>query len=209
MNSTFSAGRAMRPASATWRPFRPPGRPQIGHQQVDARAGSQQPDGRRAVYGLHGGVAQLLQDLHDEHAHDRLVIHHQDRLALHGASWHDGFGAALCVLYGSAVAGQIDADGGAAADLRGDAGLAAGLPGKAVDHRKAEARAGAHWLGGEERVERPRNDIPAACRCRYPRRRARRTAPASARAHARRRRRTCGSRSRSRACPRRASRPAH
>ncbi len=49
---------------------------------------------------------------------------------------------------------QVEADGGADAGRGVDPRLAAGLPGEAVDHGQAQARALPDRLGGEERVER-------------------------------------------------------
>jgi hypothetical protein len=58
----------------------PLGRP-TSVQQVDLRAGSHQTQGRGTIFGFQHVVAQVLQHFHGDHAHQRLVIHHQDGLA--------------------------------------------------------------------------------------------------------------------------------
>ena len=58
-----------------------PGQPDIGDQQVDALARLQDLEARRSVRRLQRPVAQILQNLDDQVAHDRLVLDHQHGLA--------------------------------------------------------------------------------------------------------------------------------
>ena len=87
-----------------------------------------------AVPGLDRRVAELLKHIHHQHTDERLVIDHQDGLALgrmrHCRQLGLGFGT-LCI---PDMAWQIQADGRALPNLRIDTDLAARLPRKPVNH---------------------------------------------------------------------------
>ena len=76
----------------------------------------------------------------------------------------DAAGASAARLLQSGRARQVDLDGRAVAFLAVDLDVAAGLLDEAVHHAEAEAGALADLLGGEEGLEHPFEQLPAACR---------------------------------------------
>ncbi|GJD69837.1 hypothetical protein MMMDOFMJ_2775 [Methylobacterium gnaphalii] len=129
------------------------GQADIRDQQVDAGVGLQDLEASGTVRGLDGGVAEILQDLRDEHPHRRLVVHDEHGLALLGARGVREGRNRLALIRRAVVPGQVEAHRGAVAKLRIDPDLPAGLAHEAVDHRQPEPRALADRLRREERLE--------------------------------------------------------
>ncbi|KAF1853937.1 hypothetical protein Lal_00005148 [Lupinus albus] len=129
------------------------GQADVGHHQIDARVGLQHPQPGGAVCRLDRGIAEVAQQIHHHQAQARLVVHHQNGLALPCRQGRDRLLAALLFLRLAAVAGQIQAHHGALANLRINLHMAAGLLGEAVDHRQPQSGALADGLGGEEGIE--------------------------------------------------------
>ena len=158
MKRTFSAGSITRAASATCRPFRPPGSPTSVTSRSTRRAAwkVRSPDGPSSAVSTF--VARAFEDLDDQLAHDVLVLDHEHGLAV--AALRDvGGGAGLVVGRTRGVAGQIQAHRRALPRLRVDAHLPARLPHETVDHRQTEPGALADGLGGEERIEHASDDL--------------------------------------------------
>ena len=140
-------------------PVHAAGQADIRHQQVDAHVRLQHPETGCAVARLERGVAEIVEDVGDQHAHDGLVVHDQHGFALLGSRQRIGLrlspiGSDLAI-----VPGQVDRDGGARADFGIDPHLPARLLGEAIDHRQAEAGALADRFRCEERLEHPRDHL--------------------------------------------------
>ena len=86
-----------------------------------------------------------------------IIFHHQHRAA--GQSGAGGFGQRAWLRLLFRAAGQKQCNRGATARRAGYVGGTAGLLGKAVDLRKPEPGALAHFFGGEKRFENPRQNF--------------------------------------------------
>ena len=115
-------------------------------------------NGRRPVYRLQCGVAQFVEFIKHDHAHRRVVFHHQQCLAF-ALQAVDRQGLRRLLRGVIRVARQIKADLCALPHLAVNADVAAGLLGKAVDHRQPQTGALPNRLGGKKRLEHARQHI--------------------------------------------------
>src|SRR4030095_14440406 len=109
----------------------------------------------RAVGGREHAIAEALQHSDNRAADGGVVLDDQYGL-LAGRDLLGRAGPGLPAFAHRPVNRQMDLDGGPEPDLAVDADVTAGLLDETIHHAQPEARALADLLGGEERIERPR-----------------------------------------------------
>ena len=111
----------------------------VGEQQIDRRAGTQQGQGGRAMLRGQHRIAQEPQMPLGHLAHLGTVVDHQDRLVPGGQAAGRHLGHGGVVLAGDAR--QEDAHRGPDPHLAVDLQVSAGLPDEPVDHAETQAAA--------------------------------------------------------------------
>ena len=133
----------------------PAGHHDIGEDQLGQHARLQHVHRLVAVFGGEHGVARLLEQLDDRHAHVFVVFDHQHRLMPVGRQHR--FGVGVLALF-TQVAREIHLHHGALALFAPHVDMPAALAHETEHHAQAKAGAVATALGGEERFEHPRQD---------------------------------------------------
>ena len=129
----------------------------VGEHQVDIAVEPQRRDRRLRAGDAAHVVAELAQIIGADFGHVGIVLDQQHRAGkfdrrLRRRSRHDRRGRLM-------TARQKDRDGGAAPLPARDRHRAAGLLGEAIDLAQAQTGALADVLGGEERLEHPRQNV--------------------------------------------------
>ena len=114
-----------------------PGQAHVCDQEVHTSVGLKDFQPSLAIARLERGVPQTLQDIRHEHPYRRLVVDHQNGLALSRTRREIGFGfSGVGLLRLAQISGEIKTDHRTLAELGVNPRLATGLTGEAVNHRK-------------------------------------------------------------------------
>ena len=132
------------------------GHDDVGEQEVERRAAIGDGKGFGAVGGRQRLVAEALELCADISAHQFIILDHQDGLVT--ALDLGALGPREFFRRGIGLR-QIEAEGRAVALFAVDLDVSARLLDEAVDHAQAEPGALADFLGREERLEHPVDDI--------------------------------------------------
>ncbi|MEJ0070988.1 MAG: hypothetical protein WDO24_22180 [Pseudomonadota bacterium] len=121
------------------------------NNQIDGTARLENLQRSLGILGLLDMVAELLELARHDAPHRRLVLDHEDSLAV--SPWQRLCGVPFDDFVRRPIAWEIESEGRAHAKLAVDADMAAGLLDESEHHAETQPGALADRLGGEERLE--------------------------------------------------------